>query len=203
MTPRSRGFSLIEVLVAVAIFGMLTAIAYATLGSVLNNTEMLNARMDRLQAIQRTMRYIGNDLSTAVPRPVRDQLGDCCEPAVSVSAFNDYLLAVTHGGWPNPAGRPRSTLQRSVYQLDEGTLLRIYFPVLDATYDSEPVVTEILDGVLELRFNLLLPDGETVDQWPPDNLSAPASWLFRPSAVEIVLTLEDEGEIRRIVEVAS
>jgi general secretion pathway protein J len=50
---RTRGFTLIEVLVALAIFGVMSALAYMTLGQTLNNSDMLNERMDRLQAIQR------------------------------------------------------------------------------------------------------------------------------------------------------
>jgi general secretion pathway protein J len=49
---RTRGFTLIEVLVALAIFGVMSALAYMTLGQTLNNSDMLNERMDRLQAIQ-------------------------------------------------------------------------------------------------------------------------------------------------------
>ena len=51
-----KGFTLIEVLVALAVFGVLTALAYMTLGQSLNNADMLTERMDRLQSIQRTIR---------------------------------------------------------------------------------------------------------------------------------------------------
>ena len=46
---RHRGFTLIEVLVALAIFGVLAALAQMTLGQTLSNSAMLNERMDRLQ----------------------------------------------------------------------------------------------------------------------------------------------------------
>ena len=60
--PGSRGFTLIEVLVALAIFGVMSALAYMTLGQTLNNSDMLNERMDRLQAIQRAMTYLSTEL---------------------------------------------------------------------------------------------------------------------------------------------
>lgn len=199
----ARGFTLIEVMVAMAIFGVMTVLAYMSLGQTLANAALLTARMDRLQAIQRTMRFIGNDLLTAAPRPVRSELGDSYLPAMQVTASNDYLLAITHGGWPNPAGLPRSTMQRSVYLLQEDKLLRVYNTVLDATYSNNAIATEILDGVVSLEFRLIQDNLETINQWPPLAAQGASALQLRPRAVEIILTLEDEGEIRRIIEVAS
>lgn len=202
MRRGERGFTLIEVLIALAVFGIMSAIAYTTLGLTFANAEMLGERMDRLSAIQRTMRYLSHDLTMASPRPVRDELGECCQPAVWVTPANEFVLAVTHGGWANPAGLPRSTLQRSVYVLEEDRLRRVYYTVLDATYSNVPVSTEILDGVIGLEFNMLRDNGETVQDWPPVGMPKPIGDKARPRAVEIILTLEDEGEIRRIIEVA-
>lgn len=199
----SRGFTLIEVLVAMAIFGILTVLAYMSLGQTLANAELLTARMDRLQAIQRTMRFIGNDLFTAAPRAVRSELGDSYLPAVQINTGSEYLLAITHGGWPNPAGLPRSTMQRSVYLLQDDKLLRIYNTVLDATYSNNAITTEILDGVVSLEFRIIQDSLETSRQWPPLGAQGSSAMIARPRAVEIILTLEDEGEIRRIIEVAS
>lgn len=200
---RSYGFTLIEVLVAMAIFGVLTILAYMSLAQTLTNAEMLTERMDRLQAIQRTVRFLSNDLAAASPRPIRNELGDGYLPAVMVSASNNFALAVTHGGWSNPAGLPRSTQQRSVYLLEDGKLFRVYYPVLDATYSDTAISTEILDGVESLEFRLVQDNGESTSQWPPAGAQGPIGERLRPRAVEIILTLEGEGEIRRVIEVAS
>jgi len=202
-TRLAKGFTLIEVLVAMAVFGVLTILAYMSLGQTLLSAEMLTERMDRLQSIQRTMRYLSNDLGTASPRPVRSELGDSYLPAVMVSASNDFALAVTHGGWGNPAGLPRSTQQRSVYLLEDGKLFRIYYNVLDSTYSNNAISTEILDGVESLEFLLIQDNGEVTNQWPPLNAQGGNADRLRPRAVEIILTLDGEGQIRRIVEVAS
>ncbi len=197
------GFTLIEVLVAMAIFGVLTILAYMSLAQTFQSADILNARMDRLQSIQRTIRYLSNDLASASPRPVRSDVGDTYMPAVMVSAANDFALAVTHGGWPNPAGLPRSTQQRSVYLLEDGKLFRVYYNVLDSTYVSNAISTEILDGVESLEFRLIQDNSEVTNQWPPDGAQGRGADRMRPRAVEIILTLENEGEIRRIIEVAS
>lgn len=197
-----NGFTLIEVLVALAVFGVLSVMAYMGLGQTLSNADLLGERMQRLEAIQRAIRYLDSDLMQAAPRPVRDLLGDGYEPALRSSFASEYALEVTHGGWTNPAGLPRGTLQRSAYRIEDGELIRYHWRVLDRTINNEPIQTVLLDGVESIVFRYLTGDGEGSEQWPPTNVSGPAGFRLRPRGVEIVLTLSDEGELRRLVEIA-
>lgn len=199
---RSKGFTLIEVLVAVAIFGVLTTLSVMTISQTLSSVEFLSDRMDRLQSIQRTMRYLGGDLMQAAPRPVRDELGEGFLPAVWTDLGSIFALELTHGGWSNPAGLPRGTLQRSAYRLQDGELIRYHWTVLDRTYANKAIETVLLDDVESLLFRYLQDNGEWITQWPPVTVQGPASYRLRPRAVEIVLTLQDEGQIRRVLEVA-
>ena len=196
-----RGFTLIEVLVALAIFGFLSALAYATLGQTLNNTDMLNERMDRLQSIQRTMTYLSSELLQAAPRPVRADLGQY-EPALQSNFASDFALQLTHSGWPNSAGVPRSTQQRTAYRIEDQELVRYHWNVLDRTVNNLPVATIMLDEIDSLTFRFLQQNGDWTDQWPPINVQAGANTSNLPRAVAITLVLPDEGELTRVVEVA-
>jgi general secretion pathway protein J len=202
MVRLRNGFTLIEVLVALAVFGVLSVMAYMALGQTLSNADLLGERMQRLEAIQRTVRYLDSDLMQAAPRPVRGLLGDGYEPAIRSSFGSEYALEVTHGGWSNPAGLPRGTLQRSAYRIEDDELIRYHWRVLDRTINNEPIQTVLLDGVESIVFRFLTTDGEGSEQWPPTNTPGPAGFRLRPRGVEVVLTLTDEGEIRRLVEVA-
>ena len=173
-----------------------------TISQTLSSVELLSDRIDRLQAVQRTMRYLGGDLMQAVPRPVRDELGDGFLPAMRADLGSIFVLELTHGGWSNPAGLPRGTLQRSAYRLEEGELIRYHWTVLDRTFANEPIETVLLDDVESLLFRYLQANGEWIEQWPPVTVQGAASYRLRPRAVEIVLKLQDEGEIRRVLEVA-
>ena len=196
------GFTLVEVLVALGIFGIMSTMAYQALGQSFSNAELLTARMDRLQAIQRTMSMLGKDLMQAAPRPVRDLIGDGFIPSIRTSQNTEFALEVTRGGWPNPAGLPRGTLQRVAWRIEDGDLRRYHWNVLDPTFASEPVITELMSDVESIFFRFRVPGGEWIEQWPPQGATGARAQRMRPQAVEVVLTLVDEGELRRFFEVA-
>lgn len=199
---RARGFTLIEVLVALAIFGVLSLLAYQALASSMTNAEILEERMDRLQDIQQTMRLLGRDIVQAAPRPVRDPLDDHLRPAFQVTAGGEFAIEITHAGWPNPAGLKRSTLQRTAYRLQDGMLSRLYWTVLDSTLNADPLVTDLLEEVDAIAFRFYFGNGEWTEQWPPLGGGGADAAFSRPRMVEVVLTLRDEGELTRYFEVA-
>lgn len=203
---RLPGFTLIEVLVAISIFGILATFAYATLTQTLLSAEMLGERMDRLQSIQKAIRTISNDFQQLSPRPIRNDFGDTVSPALISDARSNNLLELTHGGWNNPARLPRGTQQRSAYKLENGELIRYHWPVLDRTMSVEVFEVKLLDNVEEMVIRYLQADGEWVDHWPPRSLStaegAANQLTIRPRAVEFIINVEDIGEIRRLIEVA-
>lgn len=202
-----QGFTLIEVLVAMAVFGVLSLLAYMSLSQTLANSDMLGERMTRLQSIQKTVSYLSSELLQVAPRPIRLELGGAPLPALQSSLASEFALQFTRGGWPNFAGAPRSTMQRVAYRLEDGDLVRYHWYVLDRTINSQPVGTVMLEDVSSLTFRFLRGNGEWVDQWPP--LSSQAALpgqassmsVELPRAIEIVLVLDREGEITRIVEV--
>ena len=199
---RQRAFTLIEVLVALAIFGVMSMLAYTALGSTLENADYLGDRMDRLQAVQRTVRYLSSDLIQAAPRPVRSQIGDSFDPAMQSSLSTEFAIELTHGGWGNPAGLPRGTFQRVAYRIEDGELLRYHWSVLDRTYANEPIVTVMLDDVESLYFRFYSATGDPSEVWPPVSQQGGQGLRILQRAIEIVMTLPDQGEITRLLEVA-
>lgn len=196
------GFTLIEVVVSVAIFAFLSVLAYQALADTFENVDRLNQRMERIQSVQRTMRIIGRDFMQAAPRPVRDPFNESYVPSVFTSLSSDFALQITRAGWSNPAGLPRSTMQRVAYRIEEEALVRYNWLVLDPTLANEPVGTVLLEDVESILFRYRTSAGDWLEQWPPENVAGPNAWRMRPQAVEVILVLPDEGQISRFFEVA-
>lgn len=199
---RDSAFTLIEVLVSLAVFAILAALAYGVLNQTLANAEILSNRMDRLQAVQRTMRVMGEDFFQLTPRPVRRELGDDYGAALQTSFESGFALELTRAGWNNPMAMPRGTLQRAAYRVEEQQLVRYHWNVLDRTFSNELIGVALLDGVESILFRFMQANGEWTDQWPPQNAAGPPGLRLRPRAVEIILTLENEGTLTRLIEVA-
>ncbi|HJS22215.1 MAG TPA: type II secretion system minor pseudopilin GspJ [Steroidobacteraceae bacterium] len=202
MRRAGGGFTLVELLVALAIFAILSVLAYGGYNNSVKQNEIARSSMKRLESLQTTVRLLTQDFEQLSPRPVRDVLGDGRLPALTADKRDQTLFSLTRAGWTNPAGLPRPTLQRVSYLLDpDGKLIRQYVTVLDATLANEPVKRELIDRVTSVAVRYLDSQKQWQDQWPPLNAPPVTLARARPVAVEIKLVLEDFGEITRIVEV--
>jgi type II secretion system protein J len=79
---------------------------------------------------------------------------------------------------------------------------RDHWGALDRTLSVEPTRTRLLAGVRSVRFRFLTPQRSWVERWPVNEGLPGADDRLRPAAVEVIIELEDWGEIRRLIEVA-
>jgi general secretion pathway protein J len=202
-SPQAGGFTLLELLVAMAIFAILGTLALSGYTELQQQSEYAEQRLERLREVQRAMQTIGQDLAQIEPRPIREPLGEALIPAVLATDSIEYGLQFTRAGWSNTAGLARPTLQRVGYRLDGEGLWRDHWTVLDRTLATEPTRVKLLGKVRSVRFRFMNPAREWVDRWPvSDGTNLAGSERLRPAAIEVVLELEDWGEIRRVIEVA-
>lgn len=197
---RSRGFTLLELLVALAIFAVLATTTYGGLVNIMTQRAAVEQQAERLQALQLTYRLLGRELAQISTRGIRDIHGDL-QPALQLGGQQPGL-EFTHGGWLNPAERPRAVLQRVRYVLDQDRLLRFSWQVLDRAQDSEPVEQRLLEEVRELRVRLLDENNEWHEQWPPEALLPGQPLPAAPRAAEVTLELDDLGELRWLFRLA-
>jgi general secretion pathway protein J len=194
---RTRGFTLLELLIAVAIFAVIGVMAYGGLQAVLAQQVIARENADRFREIQFAVQQLSRDLYQLQPRPVREELGDGVRSALLSDARNRYPVEFTRGGWSNPLAQPRAAVQRVAYQLDDDRLMRLHWFVPDHTLAEEPVEREILSGVREFRLRFFSARGWS-DDWPPGLGEQDPALL--PTALEFTIELEDWGEIRRLIE---
>jgi len=133
--------------------------------------------------------------SSAAPPDEEDDSDDNSAPA---DDGGPDLIAFTRGGWANPAGIQRPTLERVSYRFANGTLRRMHWSVLDGTEGSLPVRRDLLTHVKSVSFRYMNEARQWVTQWPA---TGSAALRTRPFAVEITVVLEDWGQIVRVVEV--
>jgi general secretion pathway protein J len=219
-TTRVAGFTLVELMVALFITAIVFVMGYRTLDQALNSRKEVEQQAARLLAIQQAMRTIEQDFATLQPRPVRNQLGNGYDPALTTaqsaalgslsgaSLGNNNggtpLVTLTHAGWTNPAGLPRSELQRVTYLLGNGTLIRAWWPVLDPTSATPQQQRVLLEGVKSVSLRFMDSGQNWRTDWPSTAVGANAGQIglrVRPIAVEVTLELNDWGVIVRTIEV--
>ena len=202
MSVRAKGFTLLEVLVAVVVFGIISVLAYGGYNQLTQQSDIVERSAGRTRAVQSTMQRMAEDFAMLEPRPIREPLGESLEPALRSGGGLDTLADLTRSGWSNPAGISRSTLQRVTYRLQDNKLQRAYWNALDRTMSAEPTVATLVDHVRSVGFRFMDQNQSWHEQWPPLGYSGGDAGRLRPIAVEITLELEDWGKIVRLVEVA-
>ncbi|MEA3196270.1 MAG: ral secretion pathway protein [Gammaproteobacteria bacterium] len=89
------GFTLIEILVALLILGIMSALGYGTYRAARISAERTEESLKRSREIEFGMRMMVQDLAQTVPRPVRDILGQTRKPAMQGTSGFGTLSADT------------------------------------------------------------------------------------------------------------
>ncbi len=190
--PVDRGFSLLEMLVAVALFAVASALAWGGLRTLLQAQEQSAQATARLGRLQFAIGLIERDVTAAARRGVRDAYGGMR------MAFEGTTqrMELTRYGHANPLALPRAELERVAWTRRDGDLVRQRWPVLDRAAGTRPVEDALLDGVDALGLVFLDERGREHHQWPPPN---GASGVL-PRALRLTLEVEGFGEIERVLE---
>jgi general secretion pathway protein J len=194
-----RGFTLLELLVAIMIFAIMSALAYGALRQALDTREHADKQAQRLAEVQKAMTILSRDIEQAISRPVRDPYSAEL-PAMQGGGLSSSLLELTRTGWRNPAAFTRSNLQRVSYQLSDSQLLRHSYAQLDRAFDSAPDETPLLGAVKSVTVRFLNVDNQWLQYWPPAGNEDKMQRQL-PKALELVIELEDWGSFKRILPV--
>ena len=186
-----NGFTLVEMLVALAIFAMIAGGALALLSFSVDAEAASRTKTESLAATRRFLSVLNADLAQAVPRPVRDAAGaQRAALEAPTGAPDGVVLALTRSGWSNFDGAARPSLQRVEYRWLGGELSRAGHPFLDGAAPAAPAVLAVTPAPPGLRFRTA--DGVWRDRWEPQRAAE------LPVAIELTIA-QPRGDTLRVV----
>ena len=190
---RKNGFTLLEMLVALTIFGMLTAAGVALLSVSARTQETSDRLLAELGEVRRLGALLTADLGQAAPRLHRDANGQPQRAFTGDGGDGVMLLLFVRRGWEAGEGGP--AVQRVGYRLAEGQLQRLAFARVDG--GGEAVVSPLLSEVSNVRLRYRDQRGDWLPVWDnPDGTRLPV-------AVELITSSRAHGLVRQVFLVGS
>lgn len=173
-----NGFTLVEMMVALFIFAMLSVAGVILLRSAVDADEKTGEKLGEMAQMQRFVSLMENDLSQALPRAYRNNRGDRM-PAFESNGRkpNVGFLKFTRGGQSNINAEARSNLERVEYRLIGGVLERGRYRMTDGGSADQPAA--LLSGIDSLALRYRDKRGQWDDQWTTERLAE------LPRAIEI------------------
>lgn len=222
-----KGFTLVEVMVAMAITAVASVMAYYGIDSAINLSRAAEVEADYLRQTNRAFDILSRDFRHVIGRQVREPYGYNKEHAFMLDKDGERILKFSRIGWtnPEPARFQRSQLQRVEYHLDGEKLIRSSWQMMDRYDDSKTQEIVLLDKVKsfavkvmqqpdisqmnQLGSNVFInikptSDDGWLEKWPAnENLDSFTATSALPMAVEITVELERWGEVRRVFELVT
>ncbi|GAA5143348.1 type II secretion system minor pseudopilin GspJ [Thalassotalea piscium] len=186
------GFTLLEVLVSVAIFALISLASFSLFDGVLKSEAVSKAQMTRLNEVQRAWMIIERDILQIAHRSMRIE-GEAADKNFIRTSFDGYAssdnaLAFVRYGWTNPGLLiPRSDMQSVAYRLDDKQLQRLHFNFVDSVVGEEPKIRPLISGVERISFEFYYQKKwqKTIEEGR------------LPLAISIILDTEDLGVLTR------
>lgn len=183
------GFTLIEMLIALVIFGMITAAGVTLLTLTVRTQESADRQLDSLGGLRRTGALLNADLAQAAPRVHRNGDGQPVAAFAGGNGGEALLMAFVRRGWEDDSVF-RPSLQRVEYRLRDGRLERWRYDAVDG--EGRAVAMPLLDGVRRVQLRYRDRDGSWRDRWDPTDVAR------LPVAVELVSDSAGHGQVRQL-----
>ena len=188
----NKGFTLLEVIIAIALFSVISMASFAVFETVLNSDTISKERTTRINELQRGFLIIERDMLQIAKRSIRLN-GEAPSKGFLHTDENSFssseqALGFVRSGWTNPGLLlPRSNMQSVAYQLNDNVLERIHFNFVDAVQGEEPKVRPLISKVEKIDFEFYY--GKEWQEKLQKNIL--------PLAIAIELETSDYGVIRR------
>ena len=171
-----RGFTLVEMLVALLIFALLAGAGAGLLRTSVDLQGAVARKLERTSATARLHSLFVGDVAQAIARPLVG-VGDARKASFEGTSNS---MSFVRGGWSNYDARPRSSLQRVTWSVAAGGLTRAASAELEGMVRAEAAVLD--EGVTAAALRYRRADGS----WSSAFVSSQRELL--PAAVEVRLS---------------
>lgn len=159
----NKGFTLIEILVALFIFAIMGVLAAKSLQDIIRVHNHLKARDRQTMEVIMTMTLLRRDMNNAIDRPVLNADGQ--KSGAFLGSGN--AITFTRAGILNPFDKSRqSNMMRMEYELDGDKFVRLTWSVLDAVPDTKPAKQVLLNDVSDISWQFIASNGKKASSWP-------------------------------------
>lgn len=178
---KERGFTLVEMMVALFIFGLLAAAGVALLSVGVRAQAAASRELEATGNLRRMSVLMANDMAQIVHRTARGGDGAVLRAFTgNDGAGNPLVMGYVRAGWSNPDGTMRAGIQRVDIVLNAARLERRGYRAVDGT--SPAAVIVLADNVSALSVRYRDDKGEYRPRW--DNALLDSI----PAAVELTMT---------------
>lgn len=191
----NKGFTLIEILIALTVFAILATITSSTLYYAFNTRTRVNLQAERLNALQLAISIIQQDTSQTVQRAIRGNE----MRLFPVFVGQPQYLELTRDGVVNPnSAEKRSTLKRIALVCQDEKLLRRTWSTLDPIDRNKYEDKVLLDNLSDCHFNYLNQTLQLLAEWREQAITQNQRREPLPKAIQMNLTLKDWGELNML-----
>jgi general secretion pathway protein J len=191
-------FTLIELLIAMAIFAILSAISYRTLSSVFATREALQRETTILRDRALFFSRLENDFAGLLNRPIINADGNPDKPlrmTAFVATSNDATIAFSRVGFVGTEDG-NSAPQRVGYRLREGKLEMLLWDGLDQAPRATPSAYAVLRDVRAVGWRALDAAGNWQTEWPLPQAGKDDDPF--PRAIEVTVTASTGEKFNRL-----
>lgn len=185
----NRGFTLIEIIIALAIFAILATITSSLLIQSVHVQERVSLHSERTAEIELAIALLQQDITQLIPRAVRGNEMHLFPPIIGQAKYFEF----TRGGVTNPMSiEQRSTLMRVAYVCEQHQLIRRIWQQLDTPDRSQYHDTALLKQLKSCSFEYMGLHNTLVSSWyqEPPRSRKPIP-IFLPKAIQVNLTFTE------------
>lgn len=186
------GFTLIEILIALAIFAILATLTSSAMYQAFNTRARVAKQAERLVTLQLAIAIIERESAQVIDRAIR---GNEMHIFPAFTGQNN-VVEFTRSGNINPLyEEKRSNLKRVAFLCRQQQLIQRSWKVLDPINREQFEEKVLLDNLSKCQFAFLNENLQVLNEWRANTMQQAANSSSVPKAIQLNLSLADWGDL--------